>query len=594
MRCDSWVCVFVVVFCASLSFAADPPALVDTFADTWTATDGLGRTVPGHEQVGPPRDGKFVGMFYFLWLGQHGTGGPYDITRILSLHPDAMSRADHPAWGPLRRFHHWGEPLFGYYLSDDAWVFRKHAQMLADAGVDVIIFDVTNQATYAKPYTVLCETFMQARRDGCRTPQIAFLCPFWDPPRVVAKLHAELYGPGKYRELWFHWKGKPLIMADPDKVAPELRDFFTYRKPQPDYFQGPTGPDQWGWLEKHPQHVFRNAAGQAEQMTVGIAQNAQVDRLAAFSVKDTMGRSWHDGRKDPRPDAVNYGLNYAEQWEHALKVDPQFIFITGWNEWIAMRLPEFAGMREPVMFVDAFTQEYSRDIEPMKGGHFDHYYYQTVSYIRQFKGARPHPMASGAVEIRVDGRFDDWQEAQPEFRDDWGDVMHRDHPGYDDVGRYVNTTGRNDFVLLKTTADGEFVYFYARTAQPITPPTDPDWMLLFIDADRDGRTGWAGYDFVVNRQVTDATTSTLQAHRSDRDGWDWQTIGDVRYHVAGSELELAIPRAALGLDGPEKSPAFDFKWADNLQCHGASECDVAVFLLNGDTAPNGRFNYRYR
>ncbi len=38
--------------------------------------------------------------------------------------------------------------------------------------------------------------------------------------------------------------------------------------------------------------------------------------------------------------------------ERALKVDPEFIFITGWNEWIAMRLPEFAGVREPVMFVD--------------------------------------------------------------------------------------------------------------------------------------------------------------------------------------------------------------------------------------------------
>jgi hypothetical protein len=34
--------------------------------------------------------------------------------------------------------HHWGESAFGYYRSDDPWVLRKHAQMLSDAGVDVI------------------------------------------------------------------------------------------------------------------------------------------------------------------------------------------------------------------------------------------------------------------------------------------------------------------------------------------------------------------------------------------------------------------------------------------------------------------------
>ncbi|HOQ91197.1 MAG TPA: hypothetical protein PLX03_13730, partial [Candidatus Hydrogenedentes bacterium] len=27
----------------------------DLYADTWVATDSLGRTVPGHEQAGPPR-----------------------------------------------------------------------------------------------------------------------------------------------------------------------------------------------------------------------------------------------------------------------------------------------------------------------------------------------------------------------------------------------------------------------------------------------------------------------------------------------------------------------------------------------------------
>jgi hypothetical protein len=573
------------ILTAAIAAAGAPPTPIDTFPDTWTATDGLGRTLPGHQQVGPPRPDKYVGIFYFLWLGQHGTDGPYDITKILATQPQAMTQPSNPAWGALGRAHHWGEPLFGYYLSDDPWVLRKHAQMLSDAGVDVVIFDVTNQHTYPKAYTRLCEVFTQVRCDGGRTPQIAFLCPFWDPPRVADQLYANLYKPGLYSELWFRWQGKPLILADPDKVNPNLRGFFTFRKPQPDYFQGPTGPDQWGWLEIYPQHVFRNAAGQPEQMTVGVAQNAQGKRLCAFSEKDTYGRSWHDGAKDPRPDAVNLGLNFAEQFEHALRQDPQFIFITGWNEWFAGRFAEFGDRREPVMFVDEFTQEYSRDIEPMKGGHFDNYYYQMVAFIRRFKGVRKPPAPSLAHTITVDGKFDDWQTVQPEYRDDLGDTMHRDHPGYDRAGRYLNTTGRNDFTLLKAAVDDSSIYFYGRTAEPVTPPEGNDWMLLFVDADLNPATGWNGYDFLANRRIENTNSSSLESLSADGRS---APVGDITLRVSGRELELSIPRSALGFKAAT-TPAFDFKWADNVQFQN----NVAAFILNGDTAPNNRFNYRY-
>ena len=47
-----------------------------------------------------------------------------------------------------------------------------------------------------------------------------------------------------------------------------------------------------------------------------------------------------------------------------------------------------------------------------------------------------------------------------------------------------------------------------------------------------------------------------------------------------------IPLAALGLAAP---PAVvDFKWADNIRQTG----EASDFTLNGDCAPNDRFNYR--
>lgn len=556
-------------------------------APAWPATDGLGRVVSTHDQVGAPRKDRHVGVFYFLWLGEHGRGGPYDISKIVAKDASAVNHPENPLWGPQLAYHHWGESLFGYYLSDDRWVLRKHAQMLSDAGVDTVIFDVTNQATYPKNYLALCEVWSQVRKEGGATPQIAFLTPFWNPQKVVRTLYDDFYSKGLYKDLWFQWKGKPLILADPAHVDDDVKGFFTFRKPQPSYFEGPTGPDQWGWLEVYPQHVFTNAAGEAEQMTVGIGQNGILpERCAAFTEKGTHGRSWHDGAEDTTPGAVNLGLNFKEQWERALKIDPEFVFITGWNEWTAMNLPSFNGVSEPPMFVDQFTQEFSRDIEPMKGGHGDAYYYQMVDYIRRFKGANAIPRPSAPKTISIDGSFEDWKDVAPEFRDDVFDTAHRDHPGWNPSVRYTNATGRNDFTTLRVARDAKFIYFYARTREPISPHTDPNWMMLLMNPDLDPKTGWESYNFVVNRTVRDASVSVLECWNP---GDGWVPNGGVRYAVKGCEIELAIPRQVLGFGDTSKPVRFDFKWADNIQSF-----DPIEFTINGDTAPNGRFAYRFQ
>jgi hypothetical protein len=238
------------------------------------------------------------------------------------------------------------------------------------------------------------------------------------------------------------------------------------------------------------------------------------------------------------------------------------------------------------MFVDQFTQEYSRDIEPMKGGHLDNYYYQLIAGIRRYKGVRrgPAPAPPPARPIVVDGNFEDWRGVGPEYRDDRGDVMHRDHPGYDDAGRYVNRTGRNDLVLMKVAADATHVCFYARTAEPISPAGDPDWMQLYIDADGNPATGRLGYDLAVNRRAGRDTASV----ETCRDGSRWESAGEAACRVRGTEMELALPRARFG-SGGAGLPSFDFKWADNC----GEDADAAGFMLNGDTAPNCRFNYRF-
>jgi hypothetical protein len=475
----------------------------------------------------------------------------------------------------------------------DSFVIRKHASMLADAGIDVILFDTTNPPfTWKEEYEALCREYIAMRRQGMPTPAIAFIAPFGDPRPVVDQLWNELYKPGLWKELWFLWEGKPLLLADKQYIKdPEMLGFFTYRRPMPDYWIGPSGSGQWSWLEVYPQHVFTNAAGKPEQMSVGVAQNAlpHTPGPAPMSHKaGAMGRSWHNGQRDLRAGAVELGLNFDEQWRRALEVDPKFIFVTGWNEWIAGRYTEWSKYTDADcyyrggLFVDEYTQEYSRDCEPMRGGHTDNYYYQLAGWVRKYKGVRERPLSTGPSRIVIDGKFEDWREVLPEFRDTIGDTAHRDHRGYGNLV-YRNETGRNDFVVCKCAYDSTNIYFYAQTLAPITACTDTNWMLLFLDTDGNAATGWLGYDYVVNLEVLDDQQTTLKAWQEGK----WQNVARVPYRVNGNALELAIPRAAI--QQANATPAFDFHWADNIRSFN----DISEFGVNGDSAPNRRWNYRY-
>jgi hypothetical protein len=556
-------------------------------SDTWVATDALGRIQPTVAETGPVKPEKWVGIFYWTW--HHAiTTGPNDNTKLIAAAGDGLVE-----WPVNGAPHHWGEPELGYYRMTDPFVIRKHASMLVDAGVDVVLFDTTNPPMTWKPeYEALCKEYTALRAAGNKTPYIGFICPFWDPTEVINLLWQDLYKPGLWKDLWFMWDGKPFILANKAFVKdPAMLDFFTFRRPMPDYWVGPDGPDQWSWLEVFPQHVFKNSKGENEQMSVGVAQNAlpNTPGPAAMSLKaGAMGRSWHNGAKDTREGAVNLGLNFEEQWKRALEVDPKFIFVTGWNEWTAGRFEDWNGYTDEEcyypggLFVDQYNHEYSRDCEPMVGGHTDNYYYQLAGNVRRFKGVRPIPTASGPHSVSIDGAFEDWKDVQPEFRDTVGDVFHRDHLGYGDI-RYTNTTGRNDFIRAKAAFDKSNLYFYAETAQVITPRTDPNWMLLLLDTDQDGSTGWLGYDYIVNHEVTSDGIATLKRWENG----DWKPAGEATFSVNGAALEIALPRALVGKS--EGSPTFDFHWADNIQ----SFKDVSELGLHGDSAPNRRWNYRF-
>ena len=592
-----------IVAAAAVCFGMGQVKAQPVVSDQWAATDALGRKVREYRDAGAKKKDKFVAIFYWTWhQGNDDKTYPVkNITEIVRKYPEAMKDYHHPAWGNKQPgFFFWEQPLLGYYKTTDPWVLRKHAEMLADAGVDAVFFDCTNgDITWKDSYEALLKAWDQAQKDGVNTPKIAYMLPFGPAPHSLVslrQLYRDVYKPGRYKNLWFFWKGKPCIMGYPDNLTDspedkEIAAFFTFRPGQPDYVNGPTRNDQWGWLEDYPQHGYvKGADGKFEQVTVGIAQNASPEtkgHCSAFNLPGSYGRSFTKRNGfDPRVDGYLYGWNFSEQWDRAFELDPELVFVTGWNEYTAGQwLPKDHWTGDPFSFVDQFDWEHSRDIEPNKGwgDKGDVYYLQLTDRIRKFKGMTAPEKASAAKSIKI-GKADDWASVAPFFRHYKGNTMHRDHDGrYDQY--YRNNTGRNDIVGAKVARDAEKVYFYVETADALTAPSDRNWMMLFIDVDRDKSTGWNGYDFIVNRVSPQGGKVVVEKNVGNR--WEWEKVANTRFAVNGNKLELEISRTVLNLTG--NTINLEFKWNDNMQENG----NIMDFYVNGDTAPGGRFNFVY-
>ena len=577
----------------------------------WPATDALGRELPLTAEVGPPKKDRFVGIFYLPWTGDEFSYGPYDVSKILVDQPDMQTTPTFRHTGPKDwHYAYWGEPLFGYYKLTDPWVIRRHMHMLADAGVDALVLDATNAEIYENVLTQFLPVLLLIRAEGGRVPQLLFMLNT-DMGNAAKQLLEKFYRPGCYDELWFRWEGKPLMLCNPDAASPEVSEYFTLRTAfwpgTPPY---KNTPNAWHWLGVHPQsYGFTQDPKAAEQINVSPAQNMhwETGALELMWTGKARGRGFSKGKQNSSLEAIQSGRNFQEQWDYALKVDPKFIMITAWNEWVAGLTHS---MKTPWVQCDGFNGEFSRDIEPMKGGFGDNFYYQAIANIRRFKGVPEIPHAGEKKRtIELDGSFDQWKEVTPEYRGHVGNTTPRNydgfgrapktrtqgaHPDFDGNGttwkgqegpRYTNTTGRNGLQVMKVCRDQEYIYFYVQTEKTITSPTDPNWMMLLIRTGNPANHTWNGYDFIVNRIPPGKFGAVLEKNNG---GWNWLRAADVRFRVEGNQMHLAVPRDVLGL--AQDPVTFDFKWLDNIKLPD----DVTVLYTDGDTAPSARFRFRYR
>ena len=549
--------------------------------------DELGRVLPSHDEVGDENENKQVAMFYFLWQGDNASKTSeinWDLSKMLPKYSEILEDRDHPNWGStgLGSYYFWGEPIYGYYKGDDYWVHVRNMQLLTDAGVDFLVLDATNTIIYEKQSEALMKAIKSLQDQG-RTPPTLVYYTNTASGKTMQQVYNTFYKKGSpvyYPSTWYHLEGKPLILGRTKEAeGTDYESFFTFREAQ-----WPNEPEQQNgepWIDfNRPQSVYTNYKGEREIINVSVAQHpnpsAGMGGSAFYGNMDNWGRSYRNGSHgNPETDML-YGYNFQEQWDYALEQDVPFIFVTGWNEWIAGRWQSQDGNPEHSYFVDQADPEYSRDIEPTyTAGLKDTYYMQLVANVRKYKGMAPQPLAGPAKTIQT---LSDWDDVEPVYLDYKKDTEDRVHPGAErnPEKTYTNTTGRNDFYRMKVARDSENLYFYVETVNDITENTGSNWMRLFINSDRNHETGWFGYDYRVEGG------KQLQEYIDNQ----WKTIGVISTIVKGNLLTYTISLDAMKTIGDALN--IEFKWSDNMQKE-----DPMDWYLNGDVAPGGRFNFVY-
>ena len=320
-----------------------------------------------------------VSICYSVWfdaiLGKsYGTvDNWHNITEIL---------AGNQQWGGSPSFHYWAKPALGYYCSSNKDVIRTHMTQLYTAGVDFIIIDLTNAGDgyigssawtdyIQKPMDAICDTIMEMRAEGSGTPYVVFWVGDGEGP-LYQELYDKYHAVEKWKDCFVYWDGKPFMMTT--HKTPEtfpLKDLFTVRSMWGlggvKYDQG-----QWSFLSENNYKKFTKAAdGSAEQVSVAVAsQQTYMSNLTTAH-----------GREG--------GMFWYAQWLTAFEVKPKVVTLTWWNEWTAQRLEVSPGTYH---FTDNYNEDYSRDIEPMTGGHGDQYYKWMIQYISAYKGGLKCPV----------------------------------------------------------------------------------------------------------------------------------------------------------------------------------------------------------
>ena len=417
---------------AAQDAGTDAPALPD--ADAGPDADPFPQTL-----VGSDVPDKRVGMFYLVWHAPAATavasivdagGTPHTLEDVVRSN-GALHYSDiyekYGVEGQAQALYWNVQPQLGYYCLYRARAGETgavpdcknieattatHAAELIAAGIDHVVLDATNLVDIGagggdllqlRPTEVLFEEWAKLRAAGKKTPQIAV----WNaiPAGAVQwQKHLALYQNPAYDGLVLRDKKtnkKVFFVVDSqDSRAPdgailaqiaaagvEVQRMWTIAATDPNV-------DRWAFMS------YCQAAGKDTTSIVGAGDCNQ-----PYTPKSTLGSvvavapSFQTGFGSlPNGSAGKLGgTTFRRQWATAFGVMPDYVFVSGWNEFVAQPQPNPYGgdpfakdvglERDPEgqkLFVDTFGAEYGRDIEPTVE-YGDAYYQLLRSCVRVYR-----------------------------------------------------------------------------------------------------------------------------------------------------------------------------------------------------------------
>ena len=560
--------------------------------------DQFGRSF---DRIGGWKIDRQVGLFYWSWIGQPYATGVYDATKIMQM-SDGLNILFHrydDTISPNGQAHWWGEPVWGYYNSEDEWVIRKQMEMITLAGVDFIFFDHTNALIYDNVVLKVCKVIDEMQKEG------------WNPPKIASYTHSRsfqtvralyeaIYRPQHYPDTWYRVDGKPMIIAytdanddiaeaisrsdtsyDPGTLSSEILDFFHFYKPNWPY--DPTYPNGFTWVEwSFPQPYH----SESQMMNVTVASHPGCPMSFSLTREGHInwGRGWSPALRQNISEDVDKGTFFQAQWDEAIRFDPPMVSVGGWNEWIAYK-QLYDG---EYMLCDAASKEFSRDIEPMKGGYEDAFYLQLIRNIRRYKGTQEH-LRSAAEPMTIDlkGDMAQWDKVSYVMRNTDACFMARNNYGNTQKVHYAQPAPTDKIEEIRVAHDDAYIYLYIKGKEAFSMPAGKrNWCNVFIGTGEPSLKGWESYEYIVGSTVSGEIASIGKFSGS---GFTTTDAGKATLVRSGDVLQLSIPRDVVGLAGDGASQ-FYFKVSMGVD----TPSNIMSTYTSGCAMPMGRLSYLYK
>lgn len=249
-----------------------------------------------------------------------------------------ITQIDSREWDSIREFNGPFHPVIPNYKCDDPTLIHKHLQWMRRAGIDAIVYDIYGFKTWEitdipkdRTLPLLVEALSQQDDEGRKLQLIIWLEKWFSNPTVEQYRFGLNYIQEQLAKqpFYYQYHGKPLVLAylnygddEFNIIAQEYPDFSLRRI-------RPFKTDVWSYIEDFPQTENR------EWMPVNPGFDPYLENAYCAKYLEKKELNLEEVRLCSQVAAARRedGQLFERQLLRTREIDPEIIFISGWNDW---------------------------------------------------------------------------------------------------------------------------------------------------------------------------------------------------------------------------------------------------------------------